>query len=603
MISINTNLSSLIAQSSMKKATFSLNQAVERMTTGFKINHARDNAANYSITTNMTTKINAYMVAQDNVAMGLDMLTTAEENLNLISDKLTRLRDLATQASNGTYGEQSLNAINQEANALVDEIERLYNTTEYNGINLAKGRVTSTEESKFIKDIDRRDTSKMTKLSSVDPTEKLELGCYSISTAEELAQLATMTNNGLIGANTEFVLANDIDLEEWCNAHADTGGWVKIGLFLEDGQNDRSKTFQATFDGNGYKISNLKITATSTSSIDRQHFGLFGFIHYANIKNLAIVNAEVKRTQFEGTLGIITGYSANSNIENCYVENSKIDSYSLAGLIAANISTTTVKNCYTTGEASGFYGRVGGLAGTFARNSLIENCFSTASITEGYSTTGAAGLMGYSYLGTNVIKNSAYIDLNNSTTASFVNFVDQSTVVLENCYCNDLTKTFVAGVDNSVYANSNIQEISDISECFKLNKKVYDFNPNLKLQIGTKSDMNSQIGLDTGYSIDGISSLRGLGLSDLDYTGYLDKFLSSLSSKQTEFGAVQNRLESALDEIETQFNNLVSSRSTLRDADIAEESSAYIRQQILQEASATLLATANQSPSIALQLI
>ena len=75
------------------------------------------------------------------------------------------------------------------------------------------------------------------------------------------------------------------------------------------------------------------------------------------------------------------------------------------------------------------------------------------------------------------------------------------------------------------------------------------------------------------------------------------------STKQTEFGAVQNRLESALDEIAIQYDNLASSRSTLRDADISEVSSIYIQQQILQQASATLLSTANQSPSIALQLI
>ena len=79
--------------------------------------------------------------------------------------------------------------------------------------------------------------------------------------------------------------------------------------------------------------------------------------------------------------------------------------------------------------------------------------------------------------------------------------------------------------------------------------------------------------------------------------------LKDILKKQTNYGSVQNRLESALDEISTQYENLVSSRSTLRDADIAEVSSEYIRQQILQQASATLLATANQSPSIALQLI
>ena len=112
MLTINTNLSSLIAQGSMKLSTNKLNQAIERMTTGFKINHAKDNAANYSIATNMTTKIGAYNVAEDNAAMGLDLISTAEGTLSQIEDKLQRLRALQEQASNGTYGEQSLNAIN-----------------------------------------------------------------------------------------------------------------------------------------------------------------------------------------------------------------------------------------------------------------------------------------------------------------------------------------------------------------------------------------------------------------------------------------------------------------------------------------------------------
>ena len=83
----------------------------------------------------------------------------------------------------------------------------------------------------------------------------------------------------------------------------------------------------------------------------------------------------------------------------------------------------------------------------------------------------------------------------------------------------------------------------------------------------------------------------------------IDTALDKVMSKQTELGSVQNRLESVLEEISIHYENLVSSRSTIRDADIAEESSAYIRNQILQEAAATLLATANQSPAIALQLL
>ena len=115
MLSINTNLSSLIVQSNLKQSTNSLNTAIERMTTGCKLNHASDNAANYSIKTNMDTKIGAYMVAEDNAMMGLDMLQTAESSLNQISDKLSRLRALAVTAQNGTYGTSAINALESEA--------------------------------------------------------------------------------------------------------------------------------------------------------------------------------------------------------------------------------------------------------------------------------------------------------------------------------------------------------------------------------------------------------------------------------------------------------------------------------------------------------
>ena len=72
---INTNLSSLIVQSSLKSSTNGLNTAIERMTTGFKINHAKDNAANYSINTKLSTKISGYEVAEDNASQALNMVT------------------------------------------------------------------------------------------------------------------------------------------------------------------------------------------------------------------------------------------------------------------------------------------------------------------------------------------------------------------------------------------------------------------------------------------------------------------------------------------------------------------------------------------------
>ena len=125
----------------------------------------------------------------------------------------------------------------------------------------------------------------------------------------------------------------------------------------------------------------------------------------------------------------------------------------------------------------------------------------------------------------------------------------------------------------------------------------------INLQVGINSDANSRITVDTTLFMKNLSALNSMDVSDSNSLNLLDDLLAELSAYQTKLGATQNRLESALESVMITSDNLISSRSTIRDADIAEVSSHYIQQQILQQASATLLATANQSPAIALQLI
>ena len=123
----------------------------------------------------------------------------------------------------------------------------------------------------------------------------------------------------------------------------------------------------------------------------------------------------------------------------------------------------------------------------------------------------------------------------------------------------------------------------------------------ITFQVGIYSDKASQITIDTAFSMSAPANLSVSSSSLARKTlNKLDGVLEIVSGKQTEYGASYNRLESALETIAVSIDNLTSSQSTIRDADIAEVSSEYIRNQILQQASATLLATANQSPSFAL---
>ena len=123
------------------------------------------------------------------------------------------------------------------------------------------------------------------------------------------------------------------------------------------------------------------------------------------------------------------------------------------------------------------------------------------------------------------------------------------------------------------------------------------------MQVGINSDASSSITFNTTVEYGSFDLLYGLKMEDAGTLELLDSIIKQVNEKQTEIGAVQNRLESVLEQVGIAYENLVSTQSTIRDADISKESSAYIRNQILQQASATLLATANQTPAIALQLL
>ena len=138
-LTINTNIASLVAQRNLTSATNSLNQAIERMTTGYKINSAADNAAGYSIATNWEVQLSSLDVAADNAATGADMLTTMEDTYSLITSHLQRVRDLTEQSANGTYGADSLSAIESEITARLQEIDRIAGNAEFNGIKLMDG--------------------------------------------------------------------------------------------------------------------------------------------------------------------------------------------------------------------------------------------------------------------------------------------------------------------------------------------------------------------------------------------------------------------------------------------------------------------------------
>ena len=137
--SINTNISATAAQSSLRKTGIEQSTAMERLSTGIRINSARDDAAGLAISTRMTANIRGIAAAIRNANDGISLTQTAEGSLNAIGDNLQRIRELAVQSSNTGNNASDRAALNAESSQLIAEIDRVANNTAFNGIKLLDG--------------------------------------------------------------------------------------------------------------------------------------------------------------------------------------------------------------------------------------------------------------------------------------------------------------------------------------------------------------------------------------------------------------------------------------------------------------------------------
>lgn len=647
---INTNIASMMVQLSLKKSTVDLNKAMQRMTTGYKINSAKDDAAGYGVMQGMKIKISSYNVVKKNAEMGTSFLETASNSLELVQTHLQRIRDLTEQAANGTYGKESIDAIQAEISARQKEVDRILDSTEYNGIKVLKANG-------FIGNVNR-----------ISEDDAKAQGYTVIKTADDLKK---------ISSSGKYILMADIDLKNTT--------WS-------------SNSFSGTFEGNGYSISNLDRalfwdlsggTIKNLSVQGETSISLALFTQYirsnSTVDNVTVKGSVTVTNENASNAGALAAYvsGSNVNINNCSADATVISAGGKVGVLIGELGTGTITNCSSSGKVSGKV-NIGGLVGIANGTIQIRNCISSADVHGtvchtldrfGYDTCaggfiGSAinnvtitncetsgtvtarghilgGFVGCTGTGStirnctakgNVTGNlySEMIDTSNTHSAGFVGAINGGTI--ENCDAygtasdgtslNRLPSSFattnMSGTDNigtikNCYAATTSNETPFIYEKHNLSTEpTISATPNnttpLKLnwsylsddtsfKIGIDTTNNSYLSVNTGISI----NIRTLNVktqqSAQSALDQLDEAIAQITEKQTQIGAMQNRFSSVLTSIEVNNENITSALSTIRDADIAKESSAYIRAQILQQASATLLAVANQAPSIALSLI
>jgi len=144
-ITVNTNMQALRIQTNLNSSTSKMNTAMERMSSGSRINTAKDDAAGLAVSTKLGTTISSSKIASSNVAIGSNLLDTAEGTLDVVTANLQRIRDLTTQASNGTYSSSDLAAIAAEVTARITEVDALAAGSNFNGISLFDDSTAGTD--------------------------------------------------------------------------------------------------------------------------------------------------------------------------------------------------------------------------------------------------------------------------------------------------------------------------------------------------------------------------------------------------------------------------------------------------------------------------
>jgi flagellin len=133
---VNTNTQSLFAQRALRNNTAGLKANIERLSTGFRINRASDDAAGLSISSKLTTSIRGIEKAKQNAGDGISLIQTAEGGLGVIQENLQRIRELVVQGKNGTNGSSEADALQREINERIRNISDIANATKFNGQDL-----------------------------------------------------------------------------------------------------------------------------------------------------------------------------------------------------------------------------------------------------------------------------------------------------------------------------------------------------------------------------------------------------------------------------------------------------------------------------------
>jgi len=205
MISVVTNVSSLQAQRNLNNSTNALQKSIERLSSGLRVNRAADDAARLAISEQIRTNLKGLKQAERNANDNISLIQTAEGALNEITGVVSRMRELAIQASNeGTMDSTQRGYLNQEFTLLQSELDRIVNVSEYNGQKLLDGSISGTaNQLDFQVGMNNTANDRISMSISTTSTTGLGINDDSLATSSQAQAAVTALDAALKTVNTE----------------------------------------------------------------------------------------------------------------------------------------------------------------------------------------------------------------------------------------------------------------------------------------------------------------------------------------------------------------------------------------------------------------
>lgn len=555
---INTNSLSLIAQGNLTKSQNALGTAIERLSSGLRINSAKDDAAGQAIANRFTSNIKGLTQAARNANDGISIAQTTEGALNEINNNLQRVRELTVQAANGSNSQSDLDSIQSEIQQRLDEIDRVSAQTQFNGTNvLAKDTSLTIQVGANDGETISIDLKKIT-------SDTLGLNGFNVNGGGIVSNRAA-TVSDLKGAT---VTGNDHKVTTTFEAVTAEETFKKLSdgdvVTIEDGTDDIEYTYNAASDSFTYKAKLATGTPADVTAEVNKYLPTNGTVTGTyNNKGGAEVSFEVDssgnitldgKKAFLTTAGELTSNDPAGNSTQAKLDDLFVDGITTATGAKLSIGGTT----YSYDGADVTY------TDTKAKDAVLSelkgntNAGSTIKLSDGLLT--------------------ATLTFEASTGKSSDTYVDHDGEFTK-------TKTF----DTTYTVDPDTGSVS-----VKSNDTATIAGTKYELEIGATAYVSGG-NLTTAATSRGSETENPLSA--------LDAALSKVDSLRSDLGAIQNRFESTITNLNNTVTNLSSARSRIEDADYAVEVSNMTRAQILQQAGTSVLAQANQVPQGVLSLL